>query len=224
MREDKAMQEHVNQLPADASRYTVHAQALQTFIEKVAVFRATTNYADNDLRYTRPDTEPKTYKLTTLYDRYYEYADLLASQGLISEAVKCLELAPADYKGSQGSEVEFDVARERLLAAAGVAATPKLSRAQPVAGVPAATTLYAQPSYSSPYQTSYIAPRSPSMTQPAHVPTYTKDNPPVASPSTNPYAAPIRTTVPLQSYEQVQGTSLYAPPNPYGQVTNTLYG
>ncbi|KIJ27336.1 hypothetical protein M422DRAFT_55105 [Sphaerobolus stellatus SS14] len=111
-----------------------------------------------------------TYKLATLYDRYYEYADLLASQDLISEAIKYLELAPADYKGSQGSEVESDVARKRLFAAAGAAATPKLSRAQPVAGVPAATASYAQPSYPSPYQTLYIAPRPPSVTQRAHTP------------------------------------------------------
>ncbi|KAK0477770.1 hypothetical protein IW261DRAFT_1551835 [Armillaria novae-zelandiae] len=65
------------------SYYTVHAQALQSFIEKVTVFRSAT----------------KRSNFPNLYDRYFEYAGLLASQGLVEEA-----------NGGPGSAI-----RERLL-------------------------------------------------------------------------------------------------------------
>lgn len=101
-----------------SSRYTSHARALQTFIEKVTVFRAATNYIDADLS-LRTDSNnaaeaPRNYKLAELYSRYYEYADLLATQGLVDEAVKYIDLAPADFKGSSGG---FEIARDQLLGA-----------------------------------------------------------------------------------------------------------
>lgn len=106
------------------SLYTAHAQALQTFIEKVAIFESATGYVDSDLLTPTQSTDAalagaRTYRLAGLYDRYYEYADLLAAQGLIDLAVKYASKTPADYKGTGGAGSQLDKARERLLQAAG---------------------------------------------------------------------------------------------------------
>lgn len=119
------------------SRYTAHAHALQTFIEKVTIFRSATNYTDADLGMASTETVAKTYKLATLYDRYFEYADLLASQGLLKEAAEILKLTPEDYKGSGVSGGDL-VVRKRIF---GVTASTSV---QPVAststGLPAASS------------------------------------------------------------------------------------
>lgn len=99
------------------SRYAAHAHALQTFVEKVTVFRGAVKYTDSDL--TLPASEDgasKAYKLAPLYDRYFECAEMLATQGLVKEAVEYLKLIPQAYTGSA-----FDSAsvRERLLIASG---------------------------------------------------------------------------------------------------------
>ena len=50
--------------------YSAHAHALQTFIEKITVFRSATNYADTDLQpQVQVDAaEEKSYRLAGLYD------------------------------------------------------------------------------------------------------------------------------------------------------------
>ena len=107
-----------------ASRYTVHSEALQNFIEKVTIFRAAVKYVDTEME--QPTTSEavakggaRTYKLASLYDRYFEYADLLATQGLVDLAVQYLALTPKDYKGTDDKQDMFDTGRERLLVAAG---------------------------------------------------------------------------------------------------------
>jgi protein transport protein SEC31 len=98
-------------------RYTAHVHALQTFIEKVTVFRAAASYVDKDLEQkgsVGEDTVARTYKLSALYDRYFEYADFLAAQGLVKHAVAFLKLTPTGYKGAQGMQLEFAAGRERL--------------------------------------------------------------------------------------------------------------
>ena len=114
------------------SRYSAHVHALQTFIEKVTVFRAATKYIDEDLRQKSLQGVDgdvlKTYKLSSLYDRYFEYAEMLATQGLVKEAAEFIQLTPTDYR------VKGE--RERLLSAAGV----KPSSIPPAPTVVAATT------------------------------------------------------------------------------------
>ncbi|KAK0452176.1 uncharacterized protein EV420DRAFT_1559290 [Desarmillaria tabescens] len=100
--EEMAEQESV--LLADAKHQ--EGLALQSFIEKVTVFRSATKYVDSDLQ---QKSDIKTFKLANLYDRYFEYAALLASQGLVEEATVFLKLTPGDYKGP-GYAI-----RERLL-------------------------------------------------------------------------------------------------------------
>ncbi|KAF8520885.1 hypothetical protein BU17DRAFT_46119 [Hysterangium stoloniferum] len=184
--EEEALQQNVDDLPADASRYTVHAQALQTFIEKVTVFRGATGYVDGDLK--QASGEAKTYKLAALYDRYYEYADLLASQGLVDQAVKYLDHTPADYKGAQGMDTDFDVARERLLLAAGANTTPK----------PIQASAYGP--YNPPTNTSVAA---------------TSTNPYAPPPSVGPSTQPYQPAAPPSTYSSTNNA--YSGPGAYNR-------
>ncbi|KAF9060249.1 hypothetical protein BDP27DRAFT_1430284 [Rhodocollybia butyracea] len=98
------------------SRYTAHAHALQSFVEKVTVFRSATKYEDVDLgaaSNSNVAAEVKTYKLAGLYDQYFEYAELLASQGLLKEAAAVLKLTPPGYLGSSGGK-DLVAERKRL--------------------------------------------------------------------------------------------------------------
>ncbi|KAJ4467081.1 hypothetical protein J3R30DRAFT_3718374 [Lentinula aciculospora] len=117
------------------SQYTAHAHALQTFIEKVTVFRSATKYADADLALaTTPsaaEADAKIYKLSVLYDRYFEYADLLASQGLLKEAASILKLTPSDYKGSGSADLSEE--RKRLLVATSVIAVAPVANSNALA-------------------------------------------------------------------------------------------
>lgn len=125
------------------SRYTVHAEALQSFIEKVTIFRAAVNYVDTEMEQpTTSEVVAKTgarmYKLASLYDRYFEYADLLVTQGLVDLAVKYLALTPKDYKGTDDKESVFEVGRQRLLVAAGQEASTQRPTAATSTAAPAA--------------------------------------------------------------------------------------
>ncbi|KAF8521642.1 hypothetical protein JB92DRAFT_3141158 [Gautieria morchelliformis] len=207
--EEESLQRNTEELPDDASRHTTHAQALQTFIEKVTVFRSATDYVDVDLKQTPEDADAKSYKLAALYDRYFEYTDLLASQGLVTHAVKYLEYTPRITK--------------RLLLAAGTTATPKVSAAQPLASAPiapAAATSYAQPTYTSnPYggvQTQGVQQQQaqPQTSYGAYSPQVAPNARPT---SVNPYAPPqAAAPLPSQPYQ-----SMAPPPPSYPSSQNT---
>ena len=219
--EEESLQQTADALPKAASRYTIRAQALQTFIEKVTVFRSATEYDDVDLKQTTEDAAVKTYKLAALYDRYFEYADLLASQGLVNHAVKYLEYTPADYKGTQGSPVDFEVARQRLLLAAGTTSTPKASAGQSLAPppvAPPAVTSYAQPAYASNAYGGVQAQGVQQQQQHTQGASYGSYNPPAVSntrPATvNPYSPPqVSDGVPSQSYQNMAQPLPYPPSN-----------
>ncbi|WWC86651.1 uncharacterized protein L201_001528 [Kwoniella dendrophila CBS 6074] len=179
----------------DTTRYAAHAQALQSFIEKVAVFTAATGYVDEDLlspteSAVAAETGARTYKLAGLYDRYYEYADLLATQGLVDIAAKFVKMTPSDYKGTGAAGSELDKARDRLFTAAGVQAGSVTvnSAFGASASQPKASTSYA------PTGASSYAPQS--------------SGPYSAAPST---AGPYSAVQPPAPYGQTQ-PSAYAPP------------
>ncbi|KII91359.1 hypothetical protein PLICRDRAFT_51526 [Plicaturopsis crispa FD-325 SS-3] len=202
------------------SQYTAHAHALQTFIEKVTVFRNAIKYVDGDLKQTssEPEASAKTYKLSGLYERYFEYADLLATQGLVSEAVAFLSLTPADYKGSPGSVKDFTVERERLLVASGskpAAAVASSSKVPAAPAIPASTSGYPFGTYAPQTQTS----RAPlAQAAPAAQPSAYSAYGAAPAPSAPAYAAP---SAPSQyqpysqpnSYNQSQSYSLTQPPH-----------
>ncbi|KAG8898035.1 protein transport protein S31 [Tulasnella sp. 403] len=238
MREEETLYENAQE--KGISRYTAHALALQTFIEKVTVFRSATNYVDADLTGTPVGDNVaaiRSYKLAALYDRYYEYADLLAAQGMLKEAVKFLSMTPADYKGVQGgAELDFDIARERVLSAANVdqrrslpkdpfpigqAQTqpaqqqrPQVAKSsyppQPVYGGAAPSTTYSPVSATkpSPYESAYAPPNGSTAA------------PTVAAPSVhNPYAplgAGTNAAGASQQPYTMPTSSTYAPNNAYG--------
>ncbi|KDR76547.1 hypothetical protein GALMADRAFT_66967 [Galerina marginata CBS 339.88] len=125
-----------------SSYYSAHAHALQTFIEKVTVFRAATTYKDQALGKTTGAEPAQAYKLAALYDRYFEYAELLCSQGLVKEAVKFLKLTPSGYKGSTpGADLESE--RKRLIEA--TTAGPVASTSTSAAPAPSTTARAAAP-------------------------------------------------------------------------------
>ena len=208
------------------SRYTAHAHALQTFIEKVTVFRAAAPYVDKDLEQTGGEgAAARTYKLSALYDRYFEYADFLATQGLVKLAVAFIKLTPQGYKGVQGTQLEFVAGRERLLIAAGVSKeTPVASSSRIEVSAPAAapTATAASSIVSTSTSTHQYNPYAPAVQQkaPSHAttaPALTSYSygpptnvPPVAN---NPYAP----AQPAQAQYQPAAPMTYPSGNAYSQ-------
>ncbi|EPQ27901.1 uncharacterized protein PFL1_04645 [Pseudozyma flocculosa PF-1] len=79
--------------------YSAHAEALQTFMEKITVFQNAVGYVDVDLQQTVSGVDAgRNYKLGALYDKIHEYIELLADQGLISSALKFVDQTPVDYR------------------------------------------------------------------------------------------------------------------------------
>ncbi|KAF8270128.1 hypothetical protein EI94DRAFT_1572288 [Lactarius quietus] len=213
------------------SRYTAHARALQTFIEKVTVFRAAASYVDKDLDQTESvdgNAAAVAYKLSGLYDRYFEYADFLATQGLVKHAVTFLKLTPHSYKGSADTQLEFAAGRERLFIAARVTDPPVASSS--IAPVPAATSIPPLPA---------VPPTVPVTSTAAHpynpyasIPQQQAARPTVAAPpapgygsyapanvpaaANNPYA-PAQPAQPTQAYQPMAPLT-YPSANAYGQL------
>jgi protein transport protein SEC31 len=160
--------------------HTAHAQALQTFIEKVAIFRSAINYVDEDLQDPRPDRLSS--KLSRLYDCYLEYAHLLANQGLLKVATEFFKLVPQAY--FQASAYDQD----QLLAALTLnAANIVLTSTQPAASPQKATVPTAHSAYPN------YAPEIRSGAAPAYR-DYNLAGQPLLGPSINPYVPPPTTT------------------------------
>ena len=196
-----------------SSRYSAHAHALQTFMEKVTIFRSATNYADADLKAVSDPSAA--YKLAALYERYYEYADLLATQGLLDEAVSFLKLIPEDYQSTASIGIDFKTARERVFAVA--QKTKTMASVQPTSSrlpssAPSQPSLYGYPTYST-----QPAPVAPSVS--SRGPTYAAYNingTATASQTSNLYA-PASTVAPAQpSYQPSAPIQQSYSSGPYG--------
>lgn len=206
------------------STFSVHARSLQQFIEKVTVFRHITKFADSEKGLSSG------WKLSALYDKYTEYADIVAAHGQLGIAQKYLDLLPNQYPAAELARNRVKLATKKAapqVASRQQASTSRApSRQQPVFGyqppapVPAVGTSplnpYAaqqaqapQPAVSNPY-----GPPAPSLYQPA-------SQAPVAS---NPYApqgggyAPPAPSVPGYGAPAGYGqqTPAYGQPSPYG--------
>ena len=77
------------------SSFSVHARLLQSFIEKVTIFREVTQYQDSDKGATSD------WKLASLYDKYTEYADIASAHGQLQIAERYLELLPGNYPAAE---------------------------------------------------------------------------------------------------------------------------
>ncbi|KAF8156599.1 hypothetical protein B0H34DRAFT_467700 [Crassisporium funariophilum] len=208
------------------SYYSSHVNALQTFVEKVTVFRAATNYKDEALQQgaTTGNEPPQAFKLAALYDRYFEYADLLCTQGLLKEAVTFLQLTPSGYKGSAPG-ADLSSARKRLInattttksAAAVAGPSSGVNRMIPV-GPAAASAAAAAAAARTPYggYPSYSASAQPAIPhqQPASFPAYEAN-----ATSTNPYG-PSVTQQPQQHQQPQYGATNTGPGyNGYNSLT-----
>jgi protein transport protein SEC31 len=210
------------------SRYTAHAYALQTFIEKVTVFRKAIKYDDTDLvQHTSPEVEEaRSYKLSSLYDRYFEYADLLAAQGLVKEALSFLKLTPSTYHGAPGTHLDFTEGRKRLQVAAGASATPVSTSSipGPSAAAPKVSPVASNTStlgyggqYGVPSQAQQpFVPQQPAATPASSAYTPYGGAPAYGAPTaSNPYAPPVPLAAPNQQGYQPPAPSYGS--GPYGQ-------
>ncbi|KAH7321153.1 hypothetical protein B0I35DRAFT_428687 [Stachybotrys elegans] len=179
---------------SEASSSTIHAKSLHNFIEKISVFRLVTKFQDSEKSLTEG------WKLASLYDKYTEYADILAGYGQLQVAQKYLDLLPANYPPAE-------IARNRVRLA-----TQKPA-AQPAAKQPAASRVPSRVPANIGYQPQQAAPVMP--------PT---------NPNPNPYAPPsVAQTpqpIPQPSYLPPGTTTPYAPQagyQPHMQATQTPY-
>lgn len=139
----------------DDTSFSIHIRGLQNFIEKVTVFRQVAKFEDTERQ------KPSDWKLSQLYDKYVEYADVVATHGRLDVAERYLDLLPEAHE-------EGRVARDRIQQAT--------KKAAPKAAVPVHAARSAQ--------TSKPLPQQPVGYQPVRSP-YTPQAP--AQPS-NPYA------------------------------------
>ncbi|ODA81652.1 hypothetical protein RJ55_00153 [Drechmeria coniospora] len=165
------------------STFSVHARSLQNFIEKVTIFRHVTKFEDAER------TKSSDWKLSTLYDKYTEYADILAGHGQLEVAQKYLDLLPTEYAAAE-------VARSRVQMATKKPAAQASARRQgaPTSVTPSRLGVAAAPAYG------FQAPQPASMI-----------------PQANPFGGMGQRQSPLpQQPAQQQQPQLYLPPqNPY---------
>ncbi|KAK1997618.1 WD domain-containing protein [Colletotrichum falcatum] len=186
------------QEPSDDSMFSVHARSLQHFIEKVTIFRQVTKFQDSG------KDQSADWKLSALYEKYTEYADIITAHGQLEVAQKYLDLLPKDYP-------EAELARGRLgratQKAAGTQAAAKTVSGRQFGQPPAVSNPQATPAYqptvptrpsgaSNPY-----APAAPALV-----------TPPAPAAASNPYApaAPV-----IGGYTPAATQSPYAPGQGY---------
>ncbi|XP_044724560.1 steroid receptor RNA activator (SRA1) domain-containing protein [Hirsutella rhossiliensis] len=107
--------------PSEDSTFSVHARSLQNFIEKVTIFRHVTKFQDTE------KSQESGWKLATLYDKYTEYADILAGHGQLEVAQKYLELLPSSYPAAETAKSRVRMATQKPAAQAPAARQPATS-------------------------------------------------------------------------------------------------
>lgn len=161
----------------DDTSFSVHVRSLQNFIEKVTVFRHVSKFQDGERE------KASDWKLASLYDKYLEYADVIASHGRLEVAEKYLDLLPSSYP-------EADVARSRIQFATKKAAPkPAVGRA------------------SAPRQ----APSTAAMLSNTYQPTQAHAHPGPAPITASPYAPPALSK-PANPYAPAGSTPSYTSP------------
>ncbi|KKK21895.1 hypothetical protein ARAM_006501 [Aspergillus rambellii] len=182
----------------DDTSFSIHVRALQALIEKVTIFRQVTKFQDTER------TKDSDWKLGVLYDKYIEYADVVATHGRLEVAQKYLDLVPAKHP-------EAEIARNRIKLAMRQATsktqtTGTATRVNVNKPLPQPTTARAAT------PTSYLPPAPAPGPSPAPAPAANLYAPPTAAP--NPYAqAAAIPAQPVNPYAPAAGS--YAPPTGY---------
>src|SRR5699024_8389075 len=125
---------------ADSSSFSVHVRALQGLIEKVTIFRQVTNFQDTER------TKEADWKLSNLYEKYIEYADVVATHGRLQIAQKYLDLVPEKHPEAEIARNRIQLAMRRATPGRGQTATDPGARAATSKPLP-------QPSAYQPQQT-----------------------------------------------------------------------
>lgn len=185
----------------EGSSFSVHVRALQAFVEKVTVFRQVTNYQDTD---RQKDAD---WKLSVLYEKYIEYADVAASHGRLDVAERYLALVPDKYDEAEAARSRIRLATRKAPAAV----------AKPAVQLPQTrTSSLPQPNIYQPPQPSFSP--APPISNAYAPPTIT--SPPAASAQqANPYASfGANPYQPSGGYQATQAAKpqIAPPPQQYG--------
>ncbi|KAI9476117.1 MAG: hypothetical protein EXX96DRAFT_575849 [Benjaminiella poitrasii] len=219
----------------------IKAASLQDLIEKVTIFRKVVAFEDSALFETNENKLPYEYPLSPLYDKYCEYAELLASQGKLTTALSYLSLTPIVYR--KAAFDKLSIIRDRVYQACPASITSQYTQpAAPfekktidakVAEIQAQPATQASQSYTQPqtqpfqqsYQPAAVTATPPPPAQSAYgamrSPLASNNYAPVANtyaPATNTYTP---TAPPTSSYTPAAATttSTYAPPTATGAPT-----
>ncbi|KND94507.1 Protein transport protein SEC31 [Tolypocladium ophioglossoides CBS 100239] len=111
--------------PSEDSTFSVHARSLQNFIEKVTIFRHVTKFQDSE------QGQSSDWKLATLYDKYTEYADILAGHGQLEVAQKYLDLLPSNYPAAEIARSRVRMATKKPAAKTAAARQPAATNVAP---------------------------------------------------------------------------------------------
>ncbi|EPB88539.1 hypothetical protein HMPREF1544_04652 [Mucor circinelloides 1006PhL] len=104
----------------------VKATSLQHLIEKVTIFRKVISFEDPDLYETSDSKMSYEYPLSPLYDKYCEYAELLAEQGKLTTALTYLSLTPLVYR--KATFDKLSVVRDRVYQACPVSVASQFTQ------------------------------------------------------------------------------------------------
>ncbi|KAI9368456.1 hypothetical protein BJX61DRAFT_219610 [Aspergillus egyptiacus] len=186
----------------DDSSFSIHVRALQSLIEKVTIFRQVTKFQDTE------QSKDSDWKLSVLYDKYIEYADVVATHGRLQVAQKYLDLVPEKHP-------EAEIARNRIK----LATRQPTARAQPTAAAARVATGKPLPQPTSYQPPTTFSAGARSATPTSYAPPAPASNPYAPSAATapqptNPYAPAVAApSQPTNPYAPTGGS--YAPPTGY---------
>ncbi|KAL0940980.1 WD domain-containing protein [Colletotrichum truncatum] len=195
------------QEPSDDSTFSVHARSLQHFIEKVTIFRQVTKFEDSG------KTQAADWKLSALYEKYTEYADIIAAHGQLAVAQKYLDLLPDSYPAADLARNRLRLATQRSGVSQGAPKAATAAAARRPGQPPAVTNPRATPAYQptvpapAPGGSNLYAPAGPSLI-----------SPPAPGAASNPYAPTSSvgfTPTPAAGFTPAATHSPYAPGQGY---------
>ncbi|CEP18892.1 hypothetical protein [Parasitella parasitica] len=204
----------------------VKASSLQHLVEKVAIFRKVISFEDPDLFETSETKMSYEYPLSPLYDKYCEYAELLADQGKLTTALTYLSLTPLVYR--KATFDKLSVVRDRVYQACPVKVAsqftqPKLPFESKVIETKAAAfvaEIQAQTQTQQVYNQSQYQQQGHQPYQSASIPQQSTPYAPVRSPLASNSYAPISNTY-APATATVTSSNKYAPANAYTSTASS---
>ncbi|KAF6792997.1 WD domain-containing protein [Colletotrichum sojae] len=197
------------QEPSEGSTFSVHARSLQHFIEKVTIFRQVTKFQDSEKSLSAD------WKLSALYEKYTEYADIIAAHGQLAVAQKYLDLLPDNYPAAEIARNRLKLATQKSTVSQAAPKTVASARRPGQPPAPTATAQRVAPAYQPTVPTPTPTPGSSNPYAPAGPALVSAPAPAAAS---NPYAptpAVGYTPGPAAGYTPAGTQSPYAPAQGY---------